>query len=580
MRPDREHSPLRWNPTTLAALATLAACATCIADDDELVQLAEFRSAEFSASFQDGVAPTAAYAGTRDTMLEQHAAKTAHGGDTALSVSGDTPGGSGKDDAAVIQWDLAATVPTDAIIHSASITLTVSDKAAQSYSLYELLRPWDEAQATWNQAASGSNWASAGAQAASDRAPAPLASITAAATGTYTIDLNAAGLAAVQRWAHDPASNHGIIVASTSNDNRLEFRASEYSGKSSRPKLTVSWDLPGPDDSGDPVDPVDDFNLVPTPGTYRGTCDGSGALALGPTHFLDLNDEDQTLRIYTQGASASPVQSLAIDAALGLAPGDEADLEDAARIGDRIYGITSHARNKDGKLVPSRYRFFALDLVGAVPNLQLQPAGKTSNLLADMLVASNWQTPNNAVLSLLTASSQLAKTTVASLAPKDQGTNIEGLAALGDTGTLLIGLRNPRSSGKALVVTLLNPAAAITGATARFGAAILLDLGGQAIRGMAWSTSHQAVLLLSGPSDEAQGPFALWQWSGAAANPPQKLTSITAPAGAGPEAVVPYPGTHDVQIIFDMGAAPINGSACKDAAPASQRFTDQILHVP
>lgn len=579
MRTDREHTPNR-HARALATLTVLAACATCIADGSEDASLAEFRSGAFTASFQDGVAPTAAYAGTRDTMLEQNAPKAAHGGDTALSVSGDTPGGSGKDDAALIQWDIAATVPADAVITDASITLTVSDKAAQSYSLYEVLRPWNEAQATWNLAAGGSNWAGAGAQAASDRAPLALGSLNAAATGTYTITLNAAGLAAVQRWAHDPASNHGVILASTSNDNRLEFRASEYSTKSARPRLTLAWDLPGQTSDDIPDDPGDDpFALIPTPGTYRGTCDGSGAVALDHTHFIDLNDEDQTLRVYTQGVSGTPAQSLAINTALGLGASDEADLEDAARVGDRIYGITSHARNKDGKLEASRYRFFALDLTGAAPNLQLQPAGKTANLLADMLVAGNWQAPDSAVLSLLTASSQLGKTTVASLAPKDQGTNIEGLAALGDTGTLLIGLRNPRSGGKALVVTLVNPAAAITGAKARFGQAIALDLGGQAIRGMAWSTSHQAVLLLSGPADEAQGPFALWKWSGAAGSPPVKVIDITAPADAGPEAVVPYPDTHDVQVIFDMGATQINGDDCKDAASSSQRFTDQIFHV-
>src|SRR5688572_7626309 len=32
-------------------------------------------------------------------------------------------------------------------------------------------------------------------------------------------------------------------------------------------------------------------SLDKTPTTYRGTCDGSGALALSFTHFLDLNDE-------------------------------------------------------------------------------------------------------------------------------------------------------------------------------------------------------------------------------------------------------------------------------------------------
>ncbi len=539
----------------------------------------EPRSAGFEVAFQDGVVPTAGYAGTRDTMLEQNAAKSTHGGDSSLSVSGDTPGGSGKDDVALVRWELAATIPGDAIVSAASITLTVSDKAAQSYGVYEVLRPWTESQASWNLTASGVSWASAGAKGPSDRGDTKLGSITAAATGPTTIALNAAGLAMVQKWVADSNSNHGVIFADAKNDNRLEFRASEYSTKSARPRLTVSWDIPGgeTDDGGETEDVP--FTLVPTPGRYRGTCDGSGAVALDHTHFLDFNDESQVLRVYAQGSDAGPVQSFDVHTSLGLAPGAEADLEDAARVGDRVYVITSHARDKNGTLEPSRYRFFALDLTGAVPGLKLKLAGTSTSLLADMLVASNWLTPDPAILTLLASTSQLAKGTVASLAPKEQGINIEGLAALGTTGELVLGLRNPRSGSRAILVTLRNPAEVVAGGKARFGAAILLELGGQSVRGMAWSASHEAVLLIAGPRDEAQGPFALWKWSGVVGSPPVKVQDITAPAAGGPEAIVPYPGTKDVQVIFDMGSFQIDGDDCKAATATAQYFTDVVVHV-
>src|SRR5687768_2401324 len=72
-------------------------------------------------------------------------------------------------------------------------------------------------------------------------------------------------------------------------------------------------------------------SLDKTPTTYRGTCDGSGALALSFTHFLDLNDENQVVRIYERAKPAVPAQMLDINTALGLAASAEADLEDVTR---------------------------------------------------------------------------------------------------------------------------------------------------------------------------------------------------------------------------------------------------------
>jgi hypothetical protein len=62
------------------------------------------------------------------------------------------------------------------------------------------------------------------------------------------------------------------------------------------------------------------------------------------------------------------------------------------------------------------------------------------------------------------------------LAPKEHGFNIEGLSETRDGQTLLIGLRNPRPQGKALLVPLLNPDAMLTSHDApSFGLPVLLD---------------------------------------------------------------------------------------------------------
>jgi hypothetical protein len=521
-----------------------------------------------STVFQDGVSPSSGYAGTRDAMIEEERPSANHGGDTSLSASGDTPSGSGHENYILLQWDVSS-IPAQALVRSVSITLTVSDKADQSYGFYELTRAWSEGQVTWEKADSGQAWASKGADGSGDRNTVSLGAVKAASTGTYTVVLNAAGLEVVQRWVATPAFNRGLIIANKDHDNRLEIRSSEYSTKSARPKLTVVWELPGGEEPG---------GGGAQPGTYVGTCDGSGGAWLDATHFLNFNDESQTARIFRQGSPASAVQSQELSGALGLSSSDEADVEDAARVGNRVYVITSHARNKDGELQTSRYKFFALDVSGTAPSASLQVAGVSSNLLKDMLTAANWTQPDTSVIALLEARSQLSKATVANLAPKEQGVNVEGLAAV-PSGALLVGFRNPQSGANAIVVSLTNPAAVLTGSKARFGQAFLLNLEGQGVRGMAWSEAHQAVLVLSGPRDESSGPFALWKWGGDASSVPQKVMTLTAPSDSAPEALFPVPGTNQVRILFDMGSRLIDGEVCKDAPVSRQFFSDRVVTV-
>ncbi|HEY5818827.1 MAG TPA: hypothetical protein VIU14_10590 [Mesorhizobium sp.] len=87
----------------------------------------------------------------------------------------------------------------------------------------------------------------------------------------------------------------------------------------------------------------------------------------------------------------------------------------------------------------------------------------------------------NDMLSASTVPSDLRSTLEAGskLAPEAPGgLNIEGLSA-GAAGELLIGFRNPVPEGKAIVVPFENPAAVVENESARFGAPILLDLGGR-----------------------------------------------------------------------------------------------------
>jgi hypothetical protein len=245
--------------------------------------------------------------------------------------------------------------------------------------------------------------------------------------------------------------------------------------------------------------------------------------------------------------------------------------------------VSSHGRNKNGILERQRYRFFAMDLSGTAPDISLTIPGYSSTLLDDLLVASNWSTPNGSVISTVAAAASLGNSADPNLAPKVSGTNIEGLAWVPTAARpeqLIFGLRNPSQGNDAILVSLLNADAVLSGASAKFGEAILLDLGSLRVRAMTWSPLHHAVLLLAGPK-AAGGPFRLFKWSGAPTEPALAVQDITnVPTDSSPEAILVYDDTHDVQLLFDQGNHLIGKELCKDVAPSNQFFSDVIVHVP
>ena len=120
---------------------------------------------------------------------------------------------------------------------------------------------------------------------------------------------------------------------------------------------------------------------------YSGLCDASAAVALGRDHFAVADDERNTLVTYKRGQSA-PVALLPLGAFLGTAADKESDLEGAAAIGSRTYWISSHGRNKNGKLRKERYRFFSTDVDSSTVPPSLRPVGVPyTGLLQDLLSA-------------------------------------------------------------------------------------------------------------------------------------------------------------------------------------------------
>jgi hypothetical protein len=301
---------------------------------------------------------------------------------------------------------------------------------------------------------------------------------------------------------------------------------------------------------------------------FHGACDASGAVPLSDRRVVVADDEDNILRVYDADAGGAPLAQTDLSASLGLpmkgkkklrAP--ELDLEAATRIGDRAYWLTSHGRNKKGKLKPERLHFFATTTLGDGESIAV--VGEPYDALVEDLAAD----PRLARFGLAEASEK---------APRDEGgLNIEGLTSAPD-GTVLLAFRNPVPDGKALLVPLLGIDELIAGdGPARFGEPVLLELGDRGVRSLSWWRGRY--LLIAG--DRAhRTSSALFTWDGRGA--PVEITEIDL-SGYNPEGFFTPEDRDEILVLSDDGERPIDGEPCKELDdPARKQFRGVWLVLP
>ncbi len=182
-------------------------------------------------SFQDG----ATYAGTSDTKIASSKPTTNYGNATSFDVDTNI--------AALLRWDISA-IPTTSIVVSAAIELYVTNTTKDTYELYAMQRAWDELSATWQQYATGQAWSAVGATGSADMDRAVLGQVSPGSKGFYRIELNEAGVMAVQAWINDPESNFGFIIEDYAAKDGFDFYSSEYSTAARRPKLIINYHTP------------------------------------------------------------------------------------------------------------------------------------------------------------------------------------------------------------------------------------------------------------------------------------------------------------------------------------------------
>ena len=302
--------------------------------------------------------------------------------------------------------------------------------------------------------------------------------------------------------------------------------------------------------------------------TYHWASDASASIFLDSHHFVVADDESNILRVYNIDKPDKHLSGLDLNAFLRIDPErPEADIEAVAGTGDRIYWITSHGRNKDGKVRHSRYRLFCTRVQTAgglsIPP-ELIPIGTTCSTLLQQLLAQ----PSD-VQPILSKAAQLdmilSKKEQKELAPKRKGLNIEGLSWHPDHRSLLIGLRNPlytspdgARQNNAIVIELKNPAGVIEGQqVAKFGDVLLWDLGGRAIRGMEYCDFNKTFYILAGPID-SESNFALYAWGGQFESQP--LSIHRWPKNDGdfkPEGIAVHPSRQQLWVFSDDGTVEV-----------------------
>lgn len=312
------------------------------------------------------------------------------------------------------------------------------------------------------------------------------------------------------------------------------------------------------------------------PVVFKGMCDASGAVPLSRDLFMVADDEENILRIYDASKGGFPVDAFTLSTGvknsmarsgkqspdLGIA--SELDLEAATTLDGLSFWLTSHARNKKGKVKPERFQFFALSYNEARDQLELY--GKPFDSLLDTLIDQ----PELASFGLGKASQRAAE--------DEDAVNIEGMTARREGG-VYIGFRNPVPAGKALIITLENPKAVVQGEAPRYGTPVTLDLQGLGIRGLSfWKDAY--IIAAGEPGDGTRTTLYSWQGGNSA---PHKM-QLDMPDDFNPEAFFSPDDRRQFMVLSDDGGVKTGKNSCKNLKDPRQRsfrgiWLDETQHV-
>ncbi len=168
-----------------------------------------------------------------DSYLRETSGNTNYGSETLLQGDGvdqDPDNGNYGELRPVLSWDVSS-IPTDAVVDSASITLNLTDSSTGSYELFAVNTAWTEGTVAWNDL-----------DGPGDIGSTIIGTITSGIIGNTVINLNASGIALVQGWIDGSISNDGIVIISGGTNNGIDLSSSEAA--SGQPILNVTYTQP------------------------------------------------------------------------------------------------------------------------------------------------------------------------------------------------------------------------------------------------------------------------------------------------------------------------------------------------
>jgi RHS repeat-associated protein len=179
-----------------------------------------------------------------DTYL-LNTSPTTNNGTAVVMWVGESNNATDKVARSLIKFDLSS-IPSNATITSATLSLWTDADFSDNdrmIRVYRLKVPFNETQATWNEASSGVSWQSPGASGTNDRESTAIGSVQILANESLDVEKQISlSTTQIQEMVNGTFTNNGfIIIADTEQDDRFNYRTSDASAATKRPKLVIEY---------------------------------------------------------------------------------------------------------------------------------------------------------------------------------------------------------------------------------------------------------------------------------------------------------------------------------------------------
>lgn len=194
---------------------------------------------------------------SEDATISEHSQDLVSGAVTTIDSGSDGPEQDALRNRALLKFDLATNIPSNAIVTSAALTLTLVKAPRPDnlwFSLHRILRDWRESAVTWtNRLSPPAAWSVPGCGPPLDYSSSVTQSnliLGATVPAAFTFASNFSMVADVQEWVRNPSNNFGWILVCEREDlerSKRKFASKEYAVSSiptNRPSLEVQFILP------------------------------------------------------------------------------------------------------------------------------------------------------------------------------------------------------------------------------------------------------------------------------------------------------------------------------------------------